>query len=255
MNDCEGSQSDIFHECIVFASSPFNTGDLSTPKRNKDLFVDKRRSVRSCVVTVTIMVDFDNGNLRISDISKWNKTLRTNPGFRRTRHGDTEYSTGIAGTRGVRIGHVNEIILWPNEICSVVNRICGQTNSHQEVLSELFRCGPYWDPDLSKTVQDILHQLSKSGCKRKLDIVGPLLSPNPKMSAQTTTPPLMCPKTKRHCTWEGKGPPKSTWFAGEVVQMKSVGKRGKKTHDTGTHPSDVPVMMSLKRLFDWEVSL
>ena len=37
--------------------------------------------------------------------------------------------------------------------------------------------------------------------------------------------------------------------------MKSVGKRGKKTHDTGTHPSDVPVMMSLKRLFDWEVSL
>ena len=85
------------------------TGQLYFSRKQQTSFEVLRS--RASVAIVVMMIEYDMGNLRISDPSGWSRAVTKKAGLRRTRYDAIEYSTGVAGRRGVHIGCSREIIL------------------------------------------------------------------------------------------------------------------------------------------------
>ena len=112
------------------------TPKLIATDKSKDLIVNQKRSARSCVAVIAILVTCTGGDLRLSNASEWSTTLRAKPGLKKSRHAPQEYATGVAGRRGVVIGHNNEKILWPADLNATFKRVCGGAASAKVLLLE-----------------------------------------------------------------------------------------------------------------------
>ena len=77
------------------------------------------------------MVDCNGRDITVSQSTDWSNILAKRPGFRRSRHGDMEYQTSVASKRGLKIGHLREMIMWPEEMRALIKRLCQRVDTPQ----------------------------------------------------------------------------------------------------------------------------
>ena len=82
---------------------------------NRFLHVPKNRSSRSIVAKCVMMLSLQDSILRLTHRSSWSDVIRKGPGLC-TRHVDKTYKSSVSDKRGIAIGSMNEIILWPEEL-------------------------------------------------------------------------------------------------------------------------------------------
>ena len=125
------------------------------------------------------------------------------------------------------MGGQNETIIWPEEATVMIKRVLVAGDTAKDVQCKLFKQGPYWCRNLNKTIDAILNK------KRKLTTttITPLKTVRKKLFI---TPPLSKDDNQKcvdkvcdsKAEWAGSGPPKSSWFRGELYNVNKRGKRG-----------------------------